>query len=249
VQSLRLDLHHVRVPVALKTPLRLVAVSDLHLSPWRPSYVQARQAVARANAERPDLVVLLGDYVNTPASIEDAAALLGQLRAPLGVYAVLGNHDHWNGASAVTRALSARKITVLNNRTVVIRKGGQPFCLAGMDDPGPTNPSFRTLFEGAVPGIPLLLLVHNPEMVLWPPLQRADLVLAGHTHGGQIWLAGRYLTPMSDFNHRHLAGLFREGHPWLFVTRGACLGHAPPRWYCPPEIAVLELGPAGGVHR
>jgi predicted MPP superfamily phosphohydrolase len=72
-------------------------------------------------------------------------------------------------------------------------------------------------------------------------------MLAGHTHGGQVWLAGRYLTPMSDFNHRHLAGLFREGHPWLFVTRGACLGRALPRWYCPPEIVVLELGPAQGL--
>lgn len=237
--------------------LRVALLSDLHIgSPhWQLDHL--RELVQRTNDEHADVVVLAGDYVidsvrfGTPTPPEPIAEELGKLRAPLGVLAVLGNHDWANDGARIRRALEENGIVVLDDEITHLDVKGKPLYVVGLADPlrkSPSGEAVRPKQIGkvldAVPaGESMLAVVHEPDV--FPRVDaRPAITLAGHTHGGQVVfpLLGRLVVP-SDFGERFAAGHIVEGGRHLFVTTGIGTSIFPVRFGVPPEIAVLSLRP------
>jgi len=236
-----------RWPAALG-PLRIVALSDLHTGAPHVTVEKLTEIVARVNAEHPDLIVLLGDYVihgvigGRFVEPERTAAALRGLAAPLGVLAVLGNHDWWYDGGGVSRALAEAGIRVLEDTAAPIETRGGPLWIAGVSDlytrPADIGRALASVPEGA----PVIVLTHNPDIfVRIPP--RVLLTLAGHTHGGQVNLPffGRLIVP-SRYGERFAIGHVREDGRDLFVTPGIGTSIVPVRFGVPPEISVLTVG-------
>ena len=228
--------------------LRVVALADLHVgSPWN-GVANLRRVVERANAAQPDLVVLLGDYVIHGVSggefvpPEDVAVELAHLSAPLGVFAVLGNHDWWVDGPRMHAALEARGIPVLEDRAVPLARGECAFWLVGVGDFWTTPHDFARALAAVPEDAPVLVATHNPDVVPDLPA-RVALTLAGHTHGGQVWLPllGRLIVP-SRYGERFAIGHVVEDGRHLFVTSGVGTSIVPVRFMVPPEVSVLELG-------
>jgi uncharacterized protein len=227
--------------------MRVAFLSDLHVgSPhWRIS--RLHELVARVNAEKPDLILLGGDYLindiwfGVHVEADPIALELGRLRAPLGVFAVLGNHDWWNDGPKVRAAFEARGVTVLDDEVRRIHHRGKDFCLLGLRDETERVRSAQKELELALPGMPLLVLTHEPDIFAELD-ERATLTLAGHTHGGQVDLPllGRRVVP-SRFGSRFAAGHIVESGRHLFVTTGVGTSIIPVRFRVPPEIALLTL--------
>lgn len=230
--------------------LRLVQISDLHIGNGLEG-ARLADAVARVNALDPDVIVITGDLFDfDPIANEACASPLGDLSAPLGVYAVLGNHDYHAGFDRVARAMSAVAPGIKLLRDDFVRLATpEPCYLAGVDDPGCDwaardieLPALETLAARLPDDGPALLLVHRPEV--YPQADRLgfSLVLAGHTHGGQVALPGpgRHLNPARLIS-RFDRGIYRGERSTLYVNRG--LGVAGPsfRLNCPREIAAIEL--------
>ncbi len=251
--------------------LRIVALSDLHAcEPWMP-LGQIAEIVAVANGLGGDVIVLTGDYVAgmklVTATIDAArwAPVLGGLRAPLGVFAVLGNHDWWEdrtaqrrggGPTIAGRALEEAGIRVLENAVSPLDLGGATVWLAGLGDQlallpaRQRDPSLRRGVDdlagtlAQIPsGAPAILLVHEPDIFPKVP-PRVALTLAGHTHGGQVRPFGRPIVVPSRFGTRYAYGHVREQTD-LVVSGGLGMSGLPVRFGIPPEIVVVELE-AGG---
>lgn len=262
----RFAVTRLRVPVQGLDPtlaeLRIVHLSDLHIGNGLEGSRLARM-VAAVNELAPDLVAITGDiFDHDPAALVEGARALAQLNAPLGVHAVLGNHDLYTGAAAVAAALAthAPGIRLLRGEWLRVPTPA-PFYVAGVDDPGRDwtahgrgLPAIEKLATTAPNDGPVLLLVHRPDAFPQASLLGFALVLAGHFHGGQIGLPGfrgrwNVAAALSPF-HR---GLHRRANSVLYVSRG--IGFAGPRIRLgsPPEIALLELerlgsaGPRGAV--
>jgi len=245
---------HVRrlaVAVGLPAPVRLAVMSDLHLGARGKGAGMARRAVREAMAERPDAIVLVGDFVSGRAGIPEIPSVVAALHAPLGVYAVLGNHDHWADAPAVEAALESAGVRVLVNDSVVVRKGKARLALVGIDDLWAGSVDWDAAWRDVPKGVPVVLLSHNPDAATYEQGQRAALIIAGHTHAGKfrlprfvhralIRLTGRGLIPATAYGSAHPYGLMREQWGWVYITSGVTCG-APPRWYTRPVVAVLEL--------
>jgi predicted MPP superfamily phosphohydrolase len=226
----------------LTRPLRLVHLSDIHGSPWDMPERRIARIVAQANALHPDLVVITGDFhasklINPKMRLEKALRPLTRLAAPLGVWSVPGNHDdpYWT-----RRVMRRFGLNLLAGTLVDIG----PLQIVGADDlilGQDSIAGFRRAAAGAVPGKPLIGLVHEP--VLWRQLPaNVDLLLAGHTHGGQI--AGLGLIRMEAFDRAHLRGLFRNARgQTLIVSAGLGTTWLPLRIGSTPEIVVVELVP------
>ena len=233
----------------------IVALSDFHQAPGQ-DVGWLRHAVGVVNAETPDLIVLLGDYGESFRRMPDESHVwyrdamremtpdLAQLHAQDGVVAVLGNHDYYAGASAVTEWLTSIGIDVLVNRSRCVVRSRSRLRVAGLDD----------LREGRVDGlagcdaaanIPTIVLSHNPDGIRrLDPRLRVDLVLAGHTHGGQVVVPGfgAVVTMARVCGRRSASGWVTNARGPLYVTRG--LGEQlplPMRVNCPPELLVVRL--------
>lgn len=227
--------------------LRVAFLSDLHVGSPHWGLARLHDLTLKVNAEQPDLILLGGDYLindiwfGNHVDAEQIGAELAQLRAPLGVYAVLGNHDWWNNGPKVRAAFEAHGVTVLDDEVRRIHYNGKSFCLLGVRDETERRRSGQKELELALPAMPLLVLMHEPD--LFPDLdQRATLTLAGHTHGGQVDLPllGRLVVP-SSFGARYAAGHIVENGRHLFVTTGVGTSIIPVRFRVPPEIALLTL--------
>jgi uncharacterized protein len=244
--------------------LRLVQISDLHIGNALEGERLSR-LVERVNVVRADLLVVTGDlFDRDPRQLEDGARRLSALRARLGVYAILGNHDHRVGSDRVAAALARWAPGIRLLRDAIARvPASAPLYLAGLEDPGRgwserrlRYPSLDALAAARPDDGPVLLLAHQPEVVGQAAELGFPLVLAGHTHGGQIALptpGGRY--NLSRLLTRYTRGLYRVGDTALYVNRGLGVGGPALRIHCPREIAVLELaarparagGGAGGA--
>jgi len=247
-----LRVRELRIPVGLPTPVRLAVMSDIHLSRGGGGVGMAQRAVRETMRRRPDAIVLVGDFVSGEGGIRYIAPTLAGLRAPLGVYAVLGNHDHWADAQGVRAALGSAGIRVLVNDSVILRKGRTRLALVGIDDLWAGSVDWRAAWRRVPKAIPVVLLSHNPDAAIDRAGQRATLILSGHTHGGKVLLP-RWLLPLlrkyahfspvpaSGYGEQHLYGLVREKWGWVYITSGVAAGFSPPRWFTRPEIAVLEL--------
>jgi predicted MPP superfamily phosphohydrolase len=247
--------------------LRIAAIADVHsCEPWM-SAGRIRSIVETTNALGADLIVLLGDYaaghkfVTEPVHSADWAAALSGLKAPLGVHAILGNHDWWDDKTAQTNgagpvygraALERAGIPVYENDAVRLNKNGRPFWLAGLGDQLAFFPS-RHRYPGRRMGVDdltatlakvpdteaVILLAHEPDIMVRVP-ERVALVLSGHTHGGQFRLFGWSPVVPSRYGNRYAYGHVREACD-LIVSGGLGCSIVPFRFGVPPEIVVVTV--------
>ncbi|RJF94081.1 metallophosphoesterase [Sphingomonas cavernae] len=227
-------------------PVRAVLISDLHVA--GPDMPPARLAriVSQINALKPDIVLIAGDMVSDKAfatrrySAAEAVDPLKSLKAPLGIVAVLGNHDHWRNSEAFHRAVPEAGVTLLVNNA--IRRG--PLVIGGVDDSftGHADVTRTTAAMDALAGIPIILS-HSPDIV--PALTRpVSVVLAGHTHCGQISLPliGRFATA-SRYGERFACGLIVDHGQRVIVSAGLGTSILPLRYGVRPDLWLITIGP------
>jgi len=224
---------------------RVVFLTDLHYSAIVPRWYLAR-AVATALELAPDLILLGGDFISHSARYtEGLVDLLKPLVAPDGVFAVLGNHDHYVSAELVRAALAAAGVRELRNTSIVFRRADAALAVGGVGDLRFDAIDFHAATAGVPDDVPRIVVSHDPDVfAYWPPEIRLDLMLSGHTHGGQahLPLIGPPYVP-SQFGFRYLGGHLRDGGRQLYVSRGVGAITAPIRWGCPPEVTLLVLHP------
>jgi predicted MPP superfamily phosphohydrolase len=237
--------------------LSITVIADLHAGGPDMGLAHIRKVIEVANSLRSDLVVLLGDYFATYRFATERvphpvwAGELARLVAPLGTWAILGNHDWWHDIVGVRRALADVRIPVMENDAVLLGPPGNRFWLAGLGDQI-AYPLGHGRFQGVddLPGTmarintddPVVLLVHEPDIFVKVP-PRVALTLAGHTHGGQIRLP--LIWPLyvpSDYGARFAYGHVVENDRHLVVSGGLGTSVVPARLGVPPEIVHIELG-------
>jgi predicted MPP superfamily phosphohydrolase len=262
----RYDITPPRWPAGLQ--LKIAAIADLHAcDPWM-SLDHIQSIVERTNALDADIIVLLGDYVAGHRHVTRAipgsewAPLLAGLKAPLGVHAILGNHDWWDdkavqrdgqGPTKARRALEAAGIPVYENDVVRLTKAGRPFWLAGLGDQLAYFPArrFRPVSRIGVDDLtatlakvkddaPVILLAHEPDVAIRVP-SRVALQLSGHTHGGQVRLFGWSPVVPSRYGNRFAYGHARASCD-VVVSGGLGCSILPFRLGVPPEIVLVTLG-------
>jgi uncharacterized protein len=228
---------------------RLVQLSDIHLVRWtEPWFVQ--RVVERTNQLAPDLVAITGDFISHTSELSTAyrampvcADILSGLKCPER-YGVLGNHDVSVDAGMVTRALAAVRIPLLVNRFTTVERGSDRIWLCGVDDPGMSAPDLSAAIPPH-PGAPVVLLAHEPDFAdkvrLHPRGPLVDLILSGHSHGGQVRLpfVGPLILP--PMGKKYIEGHFRLSNMQLYVNRGIGTVGLPLRFDCPPEITEITL--------
>ncbi len=228
--------------------VRIAQLSDIHVGNLTPAS-HIRAAIDAANAEDPDLIVLTGDYVCWRRSeVALAAHQLGGLRAPR-VLAVLGNHDYFVWGAGVKTALERNGYEVLRNQTTIAHVRGAPLAMIGVDDPITRHHDLDASFAGTPKGISRVVLCHSPDHA--PEISRrgADLVMSGHTHGGQMYVKGitDRLMKRAGLNFRR--GMFELGashrKTTLYVTPGVGFSGVTRRFGegTHAEVAVLTLRP------
>ncbi|CAA2140196.1 MULTISPECIES: metallophosphoesterase [Methylobacterium] len=244
--------------------LRVAVLADFHVGEPTMPLDRIAEIVDATNRLEPDLILLLGDYPSGPSvttrkvPLVEFARVIGGLRAPLGVHAVLGNHDWWDdevaqarrrGPVESQRALEARGIPVMENTVLRLENDGRPFWIAGLGDQEPFLPRGDRRGRDDLPGTlaqvtdeaPILLMAHEPYIFPTVP-GRVSLTLSGHTHGGQVRIFG--LSPLSpfargkDLTYGHVV----HGGRHMIVSGGFGVSRVPIRIGVPPEIVLLELG-------
>jgi predicted MPP superfamily phosphohydrolase len=260
-------------PIELNVPklnpaldgLKIVAISDIHGGSNGVDEAKIRQLVEKANAQEPDLIVLLGDYISESGPrgadgrralkmpIETIASNLRGFNARLGVFAVLGNHDGWHGDIEIADALTSAGIRVLNGEVAVVERNGVRLRILGLKDQmnikswEPFSENARQLLAPTDGQGDVLVLEHSPDVAPIingprPISKDLRLMISGHTHGGQVWLPilGRSIVP-SGYGQKFAAGHSRENGLDVFVTTGIGTSILPFRFMVPPEIAVLTI--------
>lgn len=226
--------------------LRIALVSDVHVgAPWMTPR-RVRRIVDVVRDQRTDLVLLLGDYpadVGLGRALEPArvaAALAGLQEAPAPVVAILGNHDWYAGGHRIRAALESAGFPVLEESAVGLRLRGAELWLAGVGDLWERTPSVPAALAGVPLSAPVLLLTHNPDVIIDVP-HRVALTVAGHTHAGQVTLFGRPLHRVSPYTgNRYLRGWYDVGGRPLYVSAGLGTSVIPLRTVI-PEVVVLTL--------
>lgn len=223
---------------------RIVQLSDIHVGAW-VSNDDVRRFVALVNAQKPDAVVITGDFLTRlTKDIPGIGKALSGLKAKHGVYAVLGNHDYWEDEDAITRALLDNGIEVLFDESRDIERGGAGIRIVGTDDAWEGAPDYEKAFEGIEEGDACIVLAHNPDAARRMDARLADLVLSGHTHGGLIVIPGvGALLSSSGLGRKVVSGMHEVNGIPVYINRGVGTGTTliPVRFRCRPEIAVFTL--------
>jgi len=227
---------------------RIAFLTDTHVASFhRRAFF--REAVAQAMKFDPDLILLGGDFVTFERHIPlMAELLLTGLSARDGVYAVLGNHDYWANADGVVAAMTARGVRFIINRSIDIRRGDDRIALAGIDELYRGKPDIDAAFARVDAKTPCIGLSHHPDIIGQLDGRRVDLLVCGHTHGGQIRFPffGSVIVP-SKHEARYASGFHRDGSVLMYVSRG--IGAIPPlRILCRPEVATFTLRCPDGHH-
>jgi hypothetical protein len=238
--------------------VRIALISDVHIGAHM-SPARIAQITARINALEPDLALLAGDYVSGHVgpglraareneAIAQGLAALGALDAPLGVVAVLGNHDWWYDGERVETALAAAGVTVLENAALRIDRGADgALFVAGLADYHSERaaPSWPTAMASIPTDADVLAVAHWPDVFIGAPA-RVALTVAGHSHCGQLNLPLLGRPAVSPGAARWPCGFYEEDGRALYVTGGLGVSMLPARFRAPPEIVVITLGPNDG---
>lgn len=221
---------------------RITQLTDIHHSRIL-GIEEIRRMVSLAQQTRPDMFVLTGDYTTSYRRfIEPCAEALSQLNAPEGLWAVLGNHDHYTDPELTTRALRRQRIEVMDNYHTTLQRGPDSLQLSGIDDWTWNAVDWTRAFSGLNSDTPTVLLSHQPTVLDLPQTQNVSLIVSGHTHGGQLRLPfvgapAKYATKDLKYDR----GLFSRGETQLYVSSGTGVIGLPLRLGVRPEIAVLRL--------
>ena len=225
--------------------IRIAVISDIHVGSRFIDDDKLRLIVSRTNDLKPDLIVILGDYMTGRGRDTDPpekfSPILKELNAPLGVYSVLGNHDWWFNGNRVITALEANGIKVLEDGVTELKYQSGSFWLVGLGDLWTRPQRIEQTISQVPEGRPIIAITHNPDT--FPKLpSRVSLLLAGHTHGGQVWfpLIGAVVQP-SDYGQRYARGHVFEQNHHLFITTGIGTSIMPVRFCVPPEIVLLTI--------
>jgi predicted MPP superfamily phosphohydrolase len=229
----------VELELGLREPLTATVLSDIHFDPlYEVDYLE--EVVARVNGLSADLILYTGDFLSLSAErLTDLLAVLHRARAPLGSFAILGNHDHWIGANYISAAFAATGIPILRNRSVMI-PGRKDWYLTGLESFWVGKPNVAPILS-TPPQARHILLVHEPDPFDLLTDPRIALQLSGHTHGGQIRvpLVGAICLP--SLGKKYQAGLYAQGDRRLYVNRGIGTVNRHVRFNCRPEITLLKL--------
>lgn len=226
--------------------LRIAQISDIHLGEWM-NHARLSQVIDRVLAQKVEIVLITGDFLTRRLDPENdlpvLAAEMERLAAARPTFAVMGNHDHWHGVEPLRAALVESGVQELRNRVVSIQRGDSLLHLAGIDD---VWEGFGRLDE-VVSHLPAegaaILLSHEPDFAdTAAQTDRFDLMLSGHSHGGQIVLPILGPPVLPHLGKKYPSGLYRVGTMWQYTNRGVGIaGSLPIRLNCPPEITVFTL--------
>jgi len=223
---------------------KILLFSDVHLD-FHYGIDRLRHLVDRIQSLEPDILCFTGDLYDTSigSSAGDCIALLRRLEAPLGKWAVLGNHDHTTGAIAVKRILTEGGFRVLINECAEMRLEDQRIQIAGVEDYFHGNSDIKAALYRADPRLFTLLLAHEPDLADEALTSPVDLQLSGHSHGGQVRIPFIGPVILPEMAKLYPSGLYRlgDGKLTLYTTRGVGLSTHPVRFMCPPELTLLTL--------
>ncbi len=220
---------------------RIGQLSDVHCGPHTP-VERVRGWVERLNELELDLMTVTGDLITHGSThIADVASALGELRARDGVFACMGNHDYFTDAEHLVAELEREGLCVLRNAGVVVERDGAQLYVAGVDDTWTARHDVAAALAARPAGVPTVLLAHDPNLFPSAAERDVELVLSGHTHGGQLAVPGVRRLSLARFITEFTAGLYRRGRSWLYVNRGAGTTGPPVRLGAPAELAVLIL--------
>ncbi|WP_444941631.1 metallophosphoesterase [Microbulbifer sp. ZKSA004] len=227
--------------------LRVAILADLHVGSPYKGRKSLQNLVEAVNKSQPDLILLPGDFViqgvvgGKFVPPEDAAGILKELKAPMGVFAVLGNHDWWLDAARVEQSLASQGISVLEDKSVRLVSSECKLRLVGISDFWEGPHDVKKAMQGIDEGETILAFTHNPDIFPELPAE-LSLTIAGHTHGGQVYLPfiGRPIVP-SSYGQRFAIGHVVEGGKHLYVSPGVGTSILPVRFLVPPEVTVLSI--------
>ena len=251
--SLTVVSERIQLPKPLPKPLKIAVLTDLHIGSPFNGMDKLRDVVVRTNAAQADVICILGDLLSNgpngarserPGFItpEQVSAELAHLRAPLGVFGVLGNHDNWLDHDRVASAMETNGVRLLEDKAQRLDTPAGSIWLAGVSDYWTRSHDVAAALAAVgTDTAPIILITHNPDLFPEVP-NRVALTLAGHTHGGQVRLPfiGTPIVP-SRFGVRFTAGHIVEGGRHLFVATGIGTSILPVRFRVPPAIAVLTI--------
>ncbi len=224
---------------------RLAVLADFHLYPFtQPELI--KKAVTMTNALKPDLTVLLGDYVwHEVEAIYDLAPILSNLNARYGVFAAAGNHDYWTDIDVIGQEMQNAGLPLFVNRGIPISVGHGELFLGMLDDGWSGKPDLAGTLANMGPAATAVLICHEPDLAdKYAADERISLQLSGHSHGGQIRFprVGALILPYLAWKYD--MGLYRVKNMWLYTNRGLGVTNEPVRFNCPPEITEITLTPA-----
>ena len=222
--------------------IKIVFAGDFHIK--LKTEKRLAKIVNLINAQNPDIVLSVGDFVNghnldMTMPFEDIVFRLKDIRTKYGFYTVLGNHDYWVDRVNIPKLLQENGIKVLSNSNTKIKVNGKDLYIAGVDDLQAGNPDLAKALENTKN--PVILLTHSPDLFVDVP-ERVNLTLAGHVHGGQIRIPfiGAIIVP-SAYGNIFSHGLIQRGNKKMIVTKGIGTSILPVRFNCVPEIDVIEF--------
>jgi uncharacterized protein len=222
--------------------LKIVFISDIHHGPFL-SKSRVQRVVKLANSLKPDLILLGGDYVHKNQKyFEPCFEELKKLRAPLGRYGVLGNHDHWEGEQLCKKWMKNAGIGILDNASAWIYRGDQRIKIGGVGDMVQDSQGIIPTVQDVKDKDFVILLSHSPDYVEFMKTDKVDLMLSGHTHGGQCALFGLWAPINSSmFGNKYRTGVFKTAKTTLLVTNGIGTISPPVRFFARPQVNVIYL--------
>ena len=256
-ESYRLQLKKIEIPLR-RLPhqfdgFTIVQVSDFHYEE-EFSAIPIRRSVDLVNSLHPDLVVFTGDFVTAPMfrfgrhaalvaanAVFPCAAVLSGIKAPMGSFAILGNHDAYSNPALVATGLRSHGIPLLKNSCVPIGRDGARFWLAGIDDALEGQPDLGAAIKKIPQGEPIILLAHEPDFADEAALTPVDLQLSGHSHGGQIWIPGIGAPWLPSLARNYPRGFYKIENMVLYTNIGIGTIRAPIRINCIPEVTHITL--------
>jgi len=229
------------VPVAFEGT-RIAFLTDIHHGPDF-SLARVRRVVDMTNRLRPDIILLGGDYVHRDAKyIAPCFAELAELAAPLGKFGVLGNHDHWEGAALTSQKMIEAGIEWVNNRAVWVERDSQRIKIGGVGDFWEGSQDLAPTIEDASEGDFVILVSHHPDYVESMTTRKVDLVLCGHTHGGQVTLFGLWAPFVpSQYGQKYRSGVVETGLTKAIISNGIGTIGPAVRFFCRPEIVLVHV--------
>jgi uncharacterized protein len=247
IERFWLDIREVRIVLAHLprsfSGLRIVLLSDIHFGFFYFAK-NFSHVIDEINGLRPDVICFTGDLIDSETclgSLEPAIPFLTRLQAPLGKFAVLGNHDYRSGIKHVIRGLKSGGFQVLQNQHAVLQKANERIYLIGLDDVLEGKPNLLTAMKGIPETACNILLVHEPDYACYTRKFPIDLQLSGHSHGGQVRVPFIWPFFTSRMGKKYVSGLYKTGNLRVYTNRGLGTTTLPLRFLCRPEITVITL--------